>query len=214
MKQELLEYLIRTCVREVLNQNVNELDDKNKGAEAPPGGGLGTADQPPLDQDKNTDPSEPSELETPPMHDLKGVLFINPRDKSKIKPVTLVNDANLQRNLQNLAKTVAGPQGFVAKGTLETIQKVLLGQIPTVYLYFGKLASDARDIYLQADVSKQVAKDSSVLPSEITGIPVSSVPTGISSPEEEPQPPQAQPVAEQQLRSLIKKMVNEVLDRK
>ena len=52
MKQELLEYLVRSCVREVLKQKLNESSDEMKGAAAPPGDGLGTADQPPIEKDK------------------------------------------------------------------------------------------------------------------------------------------------------------------
>lgn len=43
MKQELLEHLIRHCVREVLSQMKKS---ETKGAVAPPADGLGTADQP------------------------------------------------------------------------------------------------------------------------------------------------------------------------
>jgi hypothetical protein len=217
MKQELLEYLVRRCVREVLEQRVNEVGSKpmdDGGAEAPPGDGQGTADQPPVEKDKDTTPEDPSKPETPYASSLKGVLFINPRDKSKIKPITVTNDANLAKNLQSLAKTIAGPQGFVAHGTLEAVQKAISGQIPSIFLYFGKLASDARDIYLQADASMQVAKDNSVLPSEITGTPVpQTVPMGVSS-QEPLTPPQAQTVNEQKLRLAVTKMINEVLTKK
>ena len=41
MKQELLEYLIRHCIREVLSQ-VKEIDSEAKGALAPPSDGTGT----------------------------------------------------------------------------------------------------------------------------------------------------------------------------
>lgn len=44
MKKELLEHLIRHCIREVITQ-MNETDDI-KGAAAPPADGQGTADQP------------------------------------------------------------------------------------------------------------------------------------------------------------------------
>lgn len=45
MKQELLEHLIRHCIREVISQ-MNEASDEIKGAAAPPADGQGTADQP------------------------------------------------------------------------------------------------------------------------------------------------------------------------
>jgi hypothetical protein len=48
MKKELLENLIRTCVREVLDQ-VSE--KTTVGAPAPPAEGLGTAEQPAIPKD-------------------------------------------------------------------------------------------------------------------------------------------------------------------
>ncbi len=41
MKQELLEHLIRHCIREVLTQ-VREIDNNTKGVLAPPADGTGT----------------------------------------------------------------------------------------------------------------------------------------------------------------------------
>lgn len=47
MKQELLEYLVRSCAREVLKQ-INENNGEFRGAAAPPADGQGTADAPAL----------------------------------------------------------------------------------------------------------------------------------------------------------------------
>lgn len=49
MKQELLEHLVRLCVREVIDQV-----DETKGAPAPPADGQGTADQPGIPKNKDT----------------------------------------------------------------------------------------------------------------------------------------------------------------
>jgi hypothetical protein len=63
VKTELMEYLVRRCVQEVLSQ-VYETSDK--GALAPPADGQGTADQPAIPKRKDTRPEPPSGKETPP----------------------------------------------------------------------------------------------------------------------------------------------------
>jgi hypothetical protein len=64
VKTELMEYLVRRCVQEVLSQ---VYEGEFVGAPAPPADGQGTADQPAIPKRKDTRPQEPSGKQTPPM---------------------------------------------------------------------------------------------------------------------------------------------------
>jgi len=54
MKQELLENLIRYCIREVRSKLKIDTGNDIRGAAAPPADGQGTGDQPAIPKDKET----------------------------------------------------------------------------------------------------------------------------------------------------------------
>lgn len=227
MKQELLEYIIRACAKEVLTQ-INEGDEDIKGAAAPPADGQGTADQPAIPNNKepiSTEPEEPKTPSTPPAPELKGVVLVNPKDKSKLQKVELKSgdDATLERNLHRIGAAAAGSRVKTALSTMRMVKDVIRNPNSSIYLYVGKYDPQSEELFLMADKSLQVAKDSTVEPSEVS--PTSS--TAISPDTFNPSlasgedfakhmsnqgyvPPQT-PVDEN-LKKLIKKMVNELLD--
>lgn len=226
MKQELLEYLIRHCVKEVLSQ-MNEADNDTVGASAPPADGQGTADQPPVPKGEelpNEKPSEPETPAAPPSPNLKGVVFINPKDKAKLQKLQIQggNDAALERNLYQQAARMVGPNVKIALSTLRMVKDALKNPNTTTYLYLGKYDPNSEEVFLMADKSIQVAKDSSITSAEMVGTPISTF---------NPQDKIAQAVddtdyaaarrtqtprygIDEQLTKVIKKMVNEVLDGK
>lgn len=88
MKQELLEYLVRSCVKEVIAQ-VKEAEDETK-ATAPPADVTGAGDNLGIPKEKDTTSQSPSKPETPssallePEGHPKGICFVNPRNKSEL----------------------------------------------------------------------------------------------------------------------------------
>lgn len=288
MKPELLEYLIRHCVKEVIRQKkltenehqeneeesdaicsgcngsgegkadgtkccdckgsgsskvcrgkkkkeqeteLDEVDDETIGSPAPPESGQGTADTPEIPKNKNSTPESPSDPKTPP-ENLKGIILVNPRDKAKLKKVVLSpgDDAKIERALHLLNTREAGSNVKTSISSMRLVKDALRNPNSSLYLYFGKYDSASDEIFLMADKSLQVAKDSSVPPTELS---VTSVPTyaatDISSPENYDEFPdkfaQQTPAysdrarsvetdIDENLKDIIKKMVNEVLDTK
>jgi len=238
MKQELLEYLIRHCVKEVISQ-VNE-EDPTMGAPAPPEAGQGTADTPEIPKDKDTTPEPPSQPETPPTPQVKGIVLINPMDKANLKPVTLrgKDDASLERELYTQARGIAGRNVKVSLSTRRSVKDSLKNPSAPMFLYFGKFDPASDEIFLMADKSLQVAKDSSVDPTEIKGtsksVPVINPVDRPTTPDEEDaeyiqsvpkmygaQGPEVVAPDDSEtndqideIKLLVKKMVNEVLNTK
>ena len=205
------------------NQNLEEADDEIKGAAAPPADGQGTADQPEIPKETPEEPEdkEPQQPETPPSPSLKGVVLVNPRDKSKLQKVPLnaqADDIVLKKNLQRVASTIVGPNVKIADQVTRLVKDALRNQNSTVYLYLKKFDPNSGEIFLMADKSLQIAKNESVPSSDIASnpsvpfVPPSTVqPT--TTPIQEPQTQQdPQAIREQQLKSVISKMVNEILD--
>lgn len=249
IKVSILEYLTRECAREVLRQinQINEAlpDDETKGASAPPADGLGSADQPADPKSKDTRPEPPSEPETPPSPIMKGLIFVNPRNKARLQKIQAGStEAELDRNLYKLGTNVLGMQrgrGLkVSVGAKSLARNTITDPNSTVYLYVGKLDPDSEELFLMADRSLQIAKDSSVPATEFGG---AVEPTGFdpltASPEDyaahlassgqnrktgeledEPDIDSANPSwergngLEENLRKTIKKIVNEMLDKK
>jgi hypothetical protein len=176
IKKDLLEYLIRECISEVLTQ-VNEADDDTKGAPAPPADGQGTADQPAVPKEPTRPHENPSEPETPPSPELKGVVLVNPRDKSKLRsvPLRFTNDAALERDLHRLGATIAGTGVKTALSATRAVKDAIKNPNSPAYLYVGKYDPNSDELFLMADKSLQVAKDASVPPSELTGASVSPI---------------------------------------
>jgi len=270
MKPELLEYLVRQCVREVLSQTktekpaqpsspkqgmtkdearkflkakgysdekinklvgkvngVDEVEDPTKGAPAPPEGGQGTADQPEIPKDPSAANEKPSEPETPPPSaDLKGVVLVNPKDKAKLEKITIrgQDDASIERDLHREGSRRAGSQVKVALSTIRMVKDALRNPNSATYLYLGKYDPNSEEIFLMADKSLQVAKDSTVPPAELTGTPVATLPpqdfhaaTASATDFGQRMATQGQTPKygiDEKMSSMIRKAVNEVLDKK
>lgn len=226
MKQELLEYIIRACAKEVLAQ-VNEGDPEIKGAAAPPADGQGTADQPEIPNTKepvSKDLEQPETPDVPVSPELKGVVLISPRDKSKLQKVSLkgADDASLERELHKLAAQAAGSRVKTALSTTRLVRDAVRNPNTSVYLYIGKYDPQSNELFLMADKSLQVAKDSSVDPTEISS-GVTPMAAGAFAPSLSTnvdahlagggRTPTREPVNED-LKAAIKQMVNELLDSK
>lgn len=206
IKQSLLEYLVRECIREVMTQ-VKEVGGETVGAPAPPADGTGSGENLGI---PNEDPSIPD------MSALKGIVIVNPKNKSNLRKVSLqpqIGDRAFERSLKQVASAMGGGNVEVAEITLDAVKETLRNPNSTIYLYFGKFDPKSREIYLIADKSLQIAKDSSVPPVEV-GTPIT--PTSVMQPTpmgvEPEQVPNQVPIGE--VRKLIKKMVNELLVRK
>lgn len=237
MKPELLEYLVRHCVREVLSQTkkhelsqtgkVNEGDEEIKGAAAPPADGQGTADQPGIPNEKDSIPEKPSEPETPPPSaDLKGVIMVNPKDKAKLEKITIrgQDDASIERELYREGSRRVGSRVKIAFSTVRMVKDALKNPNSVTYLYLGKYDPESSEIFLMADKSLQLAKDGTIPPGEFTGTPVSVLPPQDSHTDTELGQQFGQRLANQsktqaygideKLSTMIRKVVNEILDKK
>lgn len=210
---------------EVGDHDFMKEDDETKGAPAPPADGQGTGDQPALPKEKNTEPEEPSEPETPPMpsSNLKGVVLVNPRDKSKLQKVPLqaTDDAALERDLHRLGATIAGPKIKTSLSTMRSVKDAIRNPNSALYLYIGKYDPDSDDLFLMCDKSLKIAKDSSVPPEGLvtTSNPVqqSTFSPLTASDDEFAQQiskgaQSVPPPIDEVLRQSIKKMVDEMLD--
>lgn len=173
IRRQLLEYLIRECVREVLDQ-VDEEDD-TIGAPSPPAAGLGTADQPALPK------VVPSELPSVPPK--KGVVLVNPRDKSKLLPVPFryTNDAQLERDLFRLGAALAGSKVKTSLNAMKMVRDSVRNPSMPVYLFVGKYDPESEEIFMMADRDLNTAKENSIPPSELIG-PFLSAPSNVFEP--------------------------------
>lgn len=215
MKKELLEHLIRLCVREVLD-NVGEEESPTIGATAPPAGSnQGTGDQPPLDDETPPKVSDdPEKKETPDKKPESGAYFINPANKAKLQPLKISNtdmdsDTIIARHIRTAVAAVTGAQYEVDPSTIQLIKSTISNaNIPT-YIYIGK----PNKVVLMADTNLQNAKDSSVSPEEELPSPIHTrvTNTNVSTQTSDEQPPS---VTEQQFREIVKKLVNEILNKK
>lgn len=247
MKQELLEYIIRECAKEVIAQIKEEeekKDDKDdgetKGAPAPPADDQGTGDAPGLATNKPEIPGAPSGKETPPTPpegtagepsepdvptspELKGVIFVNPRDKSRLQKTDLKtsDDSTLERTLHRVASMAAGSKVKIALATMRAVKDALRNPGTSLYLYVGKYDPNSDEVFLMADRSLQVAKSQSVPSAELSVGTAPLAPQGFNpmaaSGAEFAQRMSArgqtmpQPVDEV-LRKSIKEMVDQILD--
>ncbi len=174
-------------------------------------------------------PAEKPEPSTPPAQKaLRGAVFINPRDKSKQVPLKFQarDDASLERFLHRTAAGVAGSGTKVSLSAMRMAKEAVKNPNTTIYFYLGKYDPESEEIFLMADKSLQVAKDASVQPAELTGTPVHAIapsdynpmtasPTDIMTRmDQRGHTPVRGSGIDEQTRSLIKKMVNEILDRR
>lgn len=260
MKKELLEYLVRACAKEVIQQLdenfyrsngrpspilsrafVNEADDETKGAAAPPADGQGTADQPPVPKAaKEPKSQEPSQPETPKEpKSFKGINLVNPRDKSKIDRIELSGDAaSIERVLHRKASSVAGSKVKISIGAMRAIDNALKNPSIPLFLYIGKFDPESEELFVMADNSLQIAKDSSVSQDELSsGLPGTFQATDIADPKDYDPDQMGAAYAQKQagysdrsqiepeiefgdnsfgesIRPAIKALVNEILNRK
>lgn len=239
MKQELLEALTRLCVREVISQMREEdkKDDKpedtgdTKGAPAPPADGQGSSDQPPVSKDKpERGPAQEkpeNDVPVPSGAGLKGVILVNPRDKSKLQQISLratSDDASLERNLHKLVSTLAWSHAKVSLQAQRMAKDAVRNPSSSVYLYLGKYDPSSDEIFLMADKSLQVAKDSSVPPSELTGTPTSNIAPGTFDPALASDSDYAAHLAQgpctprhgvdETMAKIVKKLVREILEKR
>ena len=180
VKATLLEYLVRACAKEVLKQ-INEsknkslvMEDETKGAAAPPADGQGTAEQPPIpkDADSNKDVAQsPEKKQTPeptPEPSWKGINFVSPFDKSQIIPIEVkaADDASVQRAIYDVVSKHVSPK---VKLSISAVRKALAAANQpeaATFLYVGQTDPDSNEFFVMADNSLQLAKDSSA-PAEI-----------------------------------------------
>ena len=159
MKQELLEYLIRECVHEILETfPVGIREDDTIGAPAPPAGNQGTADQPAVP------PGQPDVTGAPgqSMMNSKGMWFVDPK-KGKPTQVKLTSkDPNrLSRELYMLAAKVAGPRVKVSLDTQRRVPQAMANPAMPLFLYIGKQDEDSDELYLLNAPDYETAKNGS-----------------------------------------------------
>jgi hypothetical protein len=206
-------------------------EEETKGAPAPPAAGQGTADQPAIpqndsktlndpkadaDADASKKPAEPKEV--------KGINIVNPRDKSKLQKVMLKSkdDASIERELHRQGSSLAGSKVKVALSTMRAVKSA--GPNTPLYLYIGKYDPQSEELFVLADNSLQVAKDSSADPESLTAAqpdytaPVPFNPTMATANDFSQRMANAgqtvpQPIDET-IHKLVKQMVNSILDSK
>ena len=178
-------------------------------------------------------PEEPEKSELPPKA-IKGAVFVNPKDKSKLDPKPLAilrgqNDANIERILHRIATGIAGARAKVSIGAKRMAREVAKNPNASVFFYLGKMDPESDEIFLMADKSLNVAKDSSIQPGEITGAPITTLPPSYKSygsmtddeyethrstrNQATPRYGIDEPLNES-AKSMIKKVVNKILDGK
>jgi len=217
------------------SMSVQEADDDTKGAPAPPASGQGTAEQPEIPKEKDTTPEPPSKPETPSQPNLKGVVFVNPMDKSRLKKLpikSIDNDGKINKIVYDEASRVVGRNVQISFSTINAIRGSIIKPNSSIYLYLTK--DPESDMYfVMADSSLQGADISSVPLDQIYGSPTSQVaPSNFDPMSSEPdefsqrmasqgkvrpempaEDPDTNDQVDERLKKMIKKMVNEVLDR-
>jgi hypothetical protein len=181
MKKELLEIIIRECVKEVLEAFPQE--PETIGAPAPPAAGQGTADQPPIPQAQ----PEPQAAQAAPISpSARGVLFLDPKRPGKPLPLKLSGvvqePAKLERELYRIAAKSGGPRLKVSSAALREVPKTLANPQAALFLYIGKQNPDDPDteLYLLPAKTLQQATDSSVP----AGVSAEHPTTAIASPDQ------------------------------
>ena len=272
MPTQLLQYLVKECTKEVLDQLIQEKKlkvkhaaDNEKADEVPikhkipvktkteknakfyvqpkkvneeelpqgtpsdtdPSMGGGNAPETPSPEPKPEEPQTPeAPISTPPA---KGPVVINPRDKSKLEPVRFSghDDAAIERTLHLVATRTAGPRTKVSLGAKRLGREAASNPGAAVFFYFGKIDPESDEVFLMADKSLQIAKDDSVQPSYIQGVPAAApaaVEPGEEIPSDDPhhfqfmtgkvRPKPRYGGIDESTQSLIKKAVNQILDRR
>lgn len=167
MKKKLLEHIIRQCINEVLD--IVEDKEETVGAPAPPAGGQGTDDTPPVEQPTSTELPSPevSSAQKP----TTGIHFVHPKDPSKLQQMNFKSgggEGQLERELHNTAVRKGGHHVKVATNTLPAIRNSLkTAAREPMFLYFGKYDPESDEVFLMADKDLNKAKQNSVDPGEV-----------------------------------------------
>ncbi len=161
MKKEFLEYLIRECVKEVLEAFPPD-QDPLVGAPAPPAAGQGTADQPAIPQ-QSTSPEG-----SPQMPGAKGLWYVDPKKPQKPLPLKVQggDPATIERQLYRTASRSGGPRVKVSSAALREVPKIIANPNASLFLYIGKQNPDDPDdeLYLLPARTLQQAQIGSVSP--------------------------------------------------
>lgn len=176
MKKELLEYLVRECVREVIALKEADGEDPTIGAPAPPAGGQGTADQPAIPQAQSEPPQAP-----PTSTDIKGLWYVDPKrpqKPSKLQVSQAQDAAKLERELYRTAAKSAGPRVKVSSAALRDVPRILANPNAAMFLYVGKRNPDDADddLYLLPAQTFQQAQQASVAPGVSAEHPTIAIP--------------------------------------
>jgi hypothetical protein len=129
--------------------------------------------------------------------------------------------------------SVIGPRAKVSLGAKRLAREAASNPNAKIFFYFGKTDPESEEVFLMADKSLQIAKDESVDPSELQGVPSSqpSNPDDISADydrhnlnhmdDRQYNAYQAQKIRgtprygiDEQTHQMIKKAVNKILDSK
>lgn len=216
--------------KEELPDKKENPDDTTQGAASPPAAGQGTGDEPAIPGEKKPEDqpmAAPGQEGPPASPEIKGIVLVNPRDKSKLDKIEVNpnGDAAIERSLHRKAASLAGAKVKVALSAMRMVKDGLKNPNTTTYLYLGKYDPESDEVFLMADKSLQVAKDASVAPTELGA-------GTLSPPDQEdrfnPMTAGANAFAtrlstagatprrglEEEFKTLIKKMVNEILESK
>ena len=131
-------------------------------------------------QQPKKEPEAPGE----PQKTVNGAVLINPRDKSKEESINYLqgqSDANIERYLHQIAVKNAGSHAKVSIGAKRLAREVSHNPSTPAFFYFGKMDPESDEVFLMADKSRQIAKDESVQPSEITGPSITTLPPSYKS---------------------------------
>lgn len=210
MKKELLEYLIRECVREVLEAFPQE--PETVGAPAPPAAGQGTADQPPIPQQPAASPEG-----APLMPGTTGLFYVDPKKPQKPAPLKVQagDPATLERQLYRTASRSGGPRVKISSAALREVPKVLANPNSALFLYIGKQNEDDPDdeLYLLPARTLQQAQADSVGAGVSAEHPTTSLATVDPNTGEAPQGKTMAPDIDEssKLHNMISTMVREAL---
>lgn len=155
--------------------NISEEAPETVGATAPPVDGQGgTGDSPAIPKPEVDDtPPAPSQPETPKTDvNLKGIVLVNPNDKSSLKSIpfsAMADDAAIERTLHRVGSTIAGAKIKIALSTLRAVRDGLKNKETPTYIYIGKYDPTSEELFVMADRSLDAAKEFSISPEEIQG---------------------------------------------
>ena len=134
-----------------------------------PSGQPPTPDEPEAPESPDGSEPEPEEIPQP----TTGPVLINPKDKSKLQPIKFPgrDDSTIERTLYDMAVRIAGSKVKVSLGAKRLAREAASNPNAKIFFYLGKMDPESEEIFVMADKSLQIAKNESIQPSEIQGIP-------------------------------------------